>query len=76
MFNRVQNLKPSSMIHELHYDAESQVLRVKFNNGDIGDVSGVPASVVEQLRTAPSLGSAYHKLIRNGGYPYNPVGAE
>lgn len=75
-FSRINNLKPSSMIHELHYDADNQVLRTKFTNGDIGDHYDVPSNVVEQLRTSESLGSAYHKLIKNGGYRYEKVGVE
>jgi hypothetical protein len=75
-FTRVNNLKPSSMIHELHYDPENQILRTKFNNGEIGDYYDVPSEVVAQLRTAQSLGSAFHRLVKNGGYRYESVGVD
>ncbi len=63
----------SSNISDVDYDAEQQELRVTFKNGAVYRYSGVPRTVFDQIRTAPSPGKAFYALVREGGYPYERV---
>jgi hypothetical protein len=55
----------SSMIAEIGHDNETRTLRVKFKKGEIWEYSDVPPEEFEQLKKAESVGSHFHKNIRN-----------
>jgi hypothetical protein len=59
----------SSNIKSVGYDALTQVLEVEFISGDIYQYKSVPEHIYLQLTTAPSIGSAIHKIIR-GKFEY------
>jgi hypothetical protein len=58
----------------MYYATNTSILRVRFNNGDCFEYDQVPPAVVDQLKQAKSLGTAFHALVRNGGYQFRPVG--
>jgi hypothetical protein len=66
----------SSNIASVRYD--NQVLTVQFKSKKSDTAShyrytGVPEAVYKQLVDAPSVGSAFHTLIRSHDYPFTKV---
>jgi len=61
------NLRPveSSMISHIGYDEEDRVLRVRFSKGAEYDYADVPKTAHDALMKAPSIGSHFHKHVRN-----------
>ena len=62
-------IRESSLISELRYDSESGTLDVtlKDKDNEVGGIyrySNVSLTIVGGLLTAPSLGSAYTRLIK------------
>lgn len=55
----------SSYIAETNYDAETLNLDVTFNDGSQWRYAGVPAGTYTELVNAPSIGRAFHALIRD-----------
>lgn len=55
----------SSYIAETSYDQPNEVLDVTFNDGSTWRYEGVPRSRYTQLITSPSIGRAFHALIRD-----------
>jgi hypothetical protein len=68
------DLKPveSSNIHSIGYDPETRTLGVRFKNKPeaLYTYSDVPPAVYAALEGAESIGSAFHKLIKLGGYAF------
>lgn len=60
----------SSMAFEIGYDADSQIMAVryrptvKYPAGQIIEYVGVPEEVYGKVRTAPSIGRALHQFVR------------
>ncbi len=63
----------SSNVDSIGYDADTQTLRVRFNNGSVYEYRNVGVVEFEQLRTASSVGSYLNRNIK-GNYPYQKVG--
>jgi hypothetical protein len=59
----------SSSLAAVGYDAESQVLAVKFRHGGIYEYFDVPKRAYKELMTASSLGEYFARNIR-GSYRY------
>lgn len=62
----------SSNIDTVEYDPDTYVLRVGFKNGGIYEYEGVMPEVVEEMMSASSQGSYFHRNIRMN-YPYTKV---
>ena len=54
----------SSLLAAMRY-SDRATLDLVFRNGTVYRYFGVPARVVEGLRTAPSPGAYFHRQIRN-----------
>lgn len=54
----------SSNIASIGYDAETMTLEVEFNNGQVWQYEGVPASLYYASRGAPSIGMWFAANIR------------
>jgi hypothetical protein len=63
----------SSNISSVGYEPASQVLEVEFTNGSVYSYEGVPPEVHRGLVDAPSVGSAFHSMIRDQ-YTYTKMG--
>lgn len=63
----------SSNLKAVGYDPLHSLLRIEFNNGSIYDYFGVPQSIYQGLKNAPSKGSFHHTFIRNGGFSYQRI---
>jgi hypothetical protein len=55
----------SSNLAAVGYDPVGQVLEIEFRSGGIYDYYGVPQGLYEQLMAATSLGTFFHRYIRN-----------
>lgn len=55
----------SSNISSIGYDPESQTLEIEFHGGGIYEYFNVPESVFDTLMSSSSLGSFFHRSIRN-----------
>lgn len=71
---RVTQTPDSFNIARLAYETSERVLVVRFTSDQIYQYSGVPLEVYEDLRHADSVGSAFDRLIRKGGYEYENLG--
>jgi hypothetical protein len=58
----------STMIAGLGYDLTTRVLAVEWPDGHITHYQDVGPDVAQELHTAPSIGKAFHALIRGHGY--------
>lgn len=54
----------SSLITSLGYDPHVLELEIEFKDGSVHTYQGVQPHVHAELVGAPSIGSAFHKLIR------------
>lgn len=54
----------SKTIQAVGYDANSQILQIKFRGGGLYRYFGVPVSVFDSFINAESLGRYYNKFIR------------
>lgn len=70
----VLNNLGSSNIEQIRYDDDNKTLFVYFHSGGAYAYYGVPQEVFQVLIDSESVGIAFHKLIRNGGYEYEKVG--
>jgi lysyl-tRNA synthetase, class II len=59
----------STTLSSLAYDEALELLQLEFRNGSIYQYFGVPATVHEALRNAPSKGSYFNRAIR-GRFPH------
>ena len=55
----------SSAISDVDYDADNQAMTITFKSGHKHRHEGVPPHVHEQFVNSPSIGKAYHSLIRD-----------
>jgi hypothetical protein len=55
----------SSDLCSVGYDSKSQTLEIEFYSGGIYQYFGVPCELYEELMNAPSLGSFFHRYIKN-----------
>lgn len=63
----------SSNVESVGYEANTEILYVRFLNGSLYEYKNVPIMVYEQLLNAPSIGSYMHRNIK-GIYPYERIG--
>jgi hypothetical protein len=56
---------PSTAIEHINYDEAARELRVKFVGGGTYTYFGVPRSVYEAFRAAPSKGAFLNNFIKN-----------
>lgn len=63
----------SSQISAVGYDRHSRTLEVHFARGGRYQYSDVPFDAYAALLRADSIGSHFHKHIRNGGYDYRRI---
>lgn len=64
MFERYCKIDDSSQIDHIWYDLDELVMRVRFSNGEDYDYLNVPAGMFGQIVSSPSVGIAFHKLVR------------
>ena len=64
----------SSNISSLEYDKETQILQITFKKGGVYQYNKVPSEVFNMIAQADSVGSAFHTLIKSGGYSYEKIG--
>jgi hypothetical protein len=64
----------SSNIKSIGHCSERNCLDVEFAGGGVFRYEGVPAELFESLKSAESVGSFFHKHIRNGGFKHRKVG--
>ncbi len=55
----------SSFVKEHNYDAATQILTIKFNNGSIYKYQDVPSDVAQGLETATSTGQYFNESIKD-----------
>lgn len=61
----------SSQIKSMGYDLQHQVMSVCFQGGGIYDYENVPPDLYNKLLQSPSIGSAFHKLIKASTFRYS-----
>lgn len=61
----------STELASIGYQEATSVLEVEFRKGGVYQYFGVPAQIYDQLMAAPSKGSYFNRVIREGGYPYS-----
>ena len=64
----------SSSLTRLKYDRTSLTMLVEFKNGGQYLYQGVGLITFTDLMTASSIGSAFHRLIKTGGFTFQKVG--
>ena len=55
----------SSMIQEIGFDKEKEILEVEFNTGNIFQYEDVPEEIYDDLMEGVSIGKTFNELIRN-----------
>lgn len=63
----------SSNLDSVGYDASSQTLRVRFNNGGLYDYHLVPEHLYKGLMNASSKGGYLDAYIKKGGYRFTQL---
>lgn len=63
----------SSQISSIGYKRTMQILEVEFNNGAVFQYFDVPERVYDGLMSASSIGSHFHRYVKNAGYSYSQV---
>ena len=64
----------SSSIRALGYDESQLLMRMKFQDGEVYDYTGVSSIAYVQLLAAPSIGQHFNAHIREGPYECRYVG--
>ena len=59
------------MLQSAEYNVSDQTLTATFPNGTVCHYRNVPASVVDELNLAESIGTEFNRLIKGGGYSYD-----
>lgn len=62
----------SSNLQAVEYDPDTLVLRVTFKNGGQYEYEGVLQEVVDEMMSADSQGSYFHKNVRMN-YPFTKI---
>ena len=67
MKNQIEviTFEKSSAIENIVYNHTTELLEIKFNTGGTYEYKGVPSSLVEAMKLAPSVGRFYHENIRD-----------
>ncbi len=65
----------SSVMDEVEYDADAQVLTITFDSGKVYRYKGVPEGVYGELMAADSKGTYFNASIK-GQYEFEDVSAE
>lgn len=60
----------SSHIDQIHYDPETQALKVEYQNGKVSVYTSVPSHVADNVFGAVSVGTALHATVK-GKYPHS-----
>ena len=55
----------STNLSAVGYDSETNILTIEFNNGGFYEYYGVPQTIYDELMSAPSKGSFFHRFIRD-----------
>ena len=64
----------SSNIKEIGYDKNTETMEVEFHrNGAVYQYEGIPEVVYKAIINSSSIGSAFHRFIRNRGYKYERI---
>lgn len=63
----------SSSLASVGYDDASMTFEVEFANGTVYQYFDVPADVVRELFSAPSIGRRFAATIRNAGFRFKKV---
>lgn len=63
----------SSQFEKIGYDAESLTLEIEFAGQNHYRYDDVPKAVYDAIMEAESKGSAFIKLIKNGGFKYRKM---
>ena len=66
-----QNVK-SSNVRSIGYYEELKILEVEFMSNDVYQYLEVPENIFVEVMTAPSIGSAIHKILR-GTFKFKKV---
>ncbi len=62
----------SSNLKSIGYDCERLLLAIEFHSGGVYEYQGVPEHIYSQLMGAPSMGSFFHKFIKDR-YPCSKI---
>lgn len=62
----------SSNLQAVEYDPDTLVLRVTFTNGGQYEYEGVLQEIVDEMMSADSQGSYFHRNVRMN-YPYTKI---
>lgn len=63
---------PSSVVKAMHYDKNTETLKIIYVSGDVYDYLSVPPQVYEAMRAAPSKGTFLNTQIK-GHYRFKKV---
>ena len=64
----------SSLLYSMDYDEGEQKLTVMFRTtGGVYEYSNVPLTVYEALLDSVSIGSAFDRMVKKGGYSWRHV---
>jgi hypothetical protein len=63
----------SSNVRLVQYNRDNSEMTIHFHRGGVYRYFDVDESVFEELVEAPSVGKAFHRLIRSAGYLYEEV---
>lgn len=61
---KLQPIAGSSNIAATSHDPRTKAMQIKYHNGSLWQYDGVPASEHNELRSAESVGSHFHKHIK------------
>lgn len=63
----------SESIDNLTFHVETKLLKVTFKNGSTYEYAGVPVATFMKALESDSIGRAFIRLIRNGGFVFAKV---
>lgn len=55
----------SDIIDGIHYNEQDKTLSIRFTQGDVYQYQNVPSDAANAFKNAKSLGSFFHKNIKN-----------
>lgn len=63
---------PSTVVHSMHYNADTRTLRIRYVSGIVYDYQDVPEEVFEAMKAAGSKGRFLNRYIK-GSYDFVKV---
>jgi hypothetical protein len=63
----------SSNLKAVGYNAATSTLLVEFKNTTVYEYADVPLDIFDQLIAAESVGQAFHKLVKIGGFIFKKL---